>query len=700
MTRRKIILIAAGVALGIFILAGLFFMRRGAAFSSTQTTQDYAAIMAARLPEMLAELAEERFPLPPETTLLSRAPEIPEGRKSKVFYLAPFYGNDEQDTFTASRFENLMKSYMRAAEPLNLVPWDFVREPYMREDGSGAARVRKPEEYLRDARALDADVFAYGRLTETSGALSAQLGFMDLRTSRTDSWSLSVLPSDFQKLLGGAIQACGRFSGMADARIEETGMLKGLPNSATWDWFRKLRQEPDENALRAAIAADPECIALHEEAILTTGNLTLANEALKKWPDDPRLLLAKARALRWNYTGDTAYLFVSELVRRYPENMLICHELPGALEACFMKYTADAKKEPDEYRAGIETLRALSRHFEKNWCMRWEYASACRSFAHYLRGSRTADQVPESTWKRFNELTAEAQKEIDAAVAQRGDCPDLLAAALRIHFSNGHSDIAWQRSMIERIHAADPSNTDAEIEAAYSHSIGWSEDQLNISILQEAALYHSADARAQAMLSGAISKDIQRRIAFKDAELKQLYKPNPEGDLLIQCAEAAIAGGQKIGDYIEDFLYRSYEARGQVDKMLAQTDSGRYWLLNYMSASNAMKRKEYGNALIHARLGIKVAHNQKRRVQLRYWIVRCLWLQGQYDEALAEAEAGLKEYPREETFDYLFAAVALEKGDRLEEALVHAKSAVDSGTTDPRVKETYDALRKRLGKNG
>ena len=83
---------------------------------------------------------------------------------------------------------------------------------------------------------------------------------------------------------------------------------------------------------------------------------------------------------------------------------------------------------------------------------------------------------------------------------------------------------------------------------------------------------------------------------------------------------------------------------------------------------------------------------------MRYIMVRSMWKLGRHREAMNEAEMAAIEMPDRYTFHYMFAVVALEKGERLEEAYERVRIAAELDPKNEGVKATFAKLSARLGK--
>ena len=71
---------------------------------------------------------------------------------------------------------------------------------------------------------------------------------------------------------------------------------------------------------------------------------------------------------------------------------------------------------------------------------------------------------------------------------------------------------------------------------------------------------------------------------------------------------------------------------------------------------------------------------------------------GRLRHALYEAERGIRMFPKKHTFHYMFAVVALDLEDRLEEAYERAKLAAELDPKNQGCKDTVEKIGRLIGK--
>ena len=118
---------------------------------------------------------------------------------------------------------------------------------------------------------------------------------------------------------------------------------------------------------------------------------------------------------------------------------------------------------------------------------------------------------------------------------------------------------------------------------------------------------------------------------------------------------------------------------------------------HWKGANAALKEGNWEECLKHAyRVRWLMSGDEMERVM--YCVVKSQWKLGRLRRALSEAEIGISWFPNKHTFHYLFAVVALELNDRLEEAYERAKLAVELDPTNQGCKDTAEKIAKLLGK--
>lgn len=677
--------------------------------SSTEATDPDASPQVSPAPTPPAISDEERFPLQADAQFLNATPAFPSKKRAPVVYFGPLAPADDSSTSACKSLECMLRfqlgSSPRTQPALNVVPLWYMREPYLHEDGSCSLDKQPPSQLASDAQLLGCDYLVTGGVRSSAAGLALDLSVTDLKTSRTQKWDSEASPALFATLFGDAVRNCASSCGLNATQIDQAQLLKAIPNAATWAWWCRSGHPDDLEARpipaeqwRAAIQADPQCTILRVIAAARTSDLAIVNDALRNTPDNLGLLLTKCELLRTKKKPFAALLLHSELVRRYPDSLLVMSELPWTLSACFPA-KSDSTEPPVAFLKATEALRNLSAGFADNWLLRKDYGSVCQLLASFVRGSKTVDQVPQEAWSFYRRLMAMAVHEIDLAAARRPDCPNLLTLMLGIHFLAGDHDLVSQREVLERIHQLDPSNVEAEITVAYSHSVGWSQDAMYLPIIKGAYQRHQDSPRALAKIAQSLAENVGRTVGFGQSREEVFAKENPSTNLFIECMERSLASGNECENWVAEILMDVYQARAEKQKIrqLAAQD-GRRSRVIVQAAELFQQNDDCTQCLELAREAMATAQVPEIREQLQYHIVKSLWKLARIDEGLAEAKKGIAQYPDKQTFYYLFALIALPKPAAYEEAFAQTTRAIDICSTNPAVNKVHEMLRVKLNR--
>lgn len=652
-----------------------------------------------------APVDEERFPLAADVTLLKAPPPMP-ARRAPMVYLAATTPARPEDQPAADAFHSLLRFHLNGAPadslPLNIVAYHYMHSIHRRTDGPARPGGLGRDQSLRDARSFDADFYLGTAVASGRETVSLELEFLDLRISRTAASTTVTTHREFPRLLEEAVRASARFCGLSDQEIAAAAMTDGLPSPATWDFLRLKDGEPGTAAWKKALAADPSCRSLYSLAAEKAESLSLINEGLARWPDDPRLFRSKADILRKRHRYEPAALFCSELNRRYPDSQNYTTLL---LENLISLYPArpEPSSPPEAYQAGVEAMNNVARRYPSNFGTRWDTAYGCDSLGMLVRGCRrcaTTETAPTEAQARLaQELGHRAREEVDAARAIRPDLPALLRAVIIFHSRSGHTDVRWQKAMLEELARLDPSDVEGAVAAAESHGIWGTSDGGFIELLEEAAARHRSRPKALARIAHVIGTELSDRMREGMMTPEAVYRDrNRLSDLYVDCTERALDGGVQVEKWMAGMLreiYRKRHGEGRVNELV---ESGKHWALTGGGAKAAHDGQDYERCLRLALLSLPKAPTPDAREQMRYYVVKSLWKLNRLDEALKEARAGISEFPERQTFHYMFARVALDRGGPLEEAYERAKRAVDISTTNTGANAVYESLRRRLGR--
>lgn len=687
---------------------------------------------------------DQRFPLGPDAGFLTAPPPLP-AKMPPVVFVAPLYGagrGTEVPSRTTSILQEFLKFQLRASPRdrvvLNVVPQTYIAVPYERVgEKQHREQGRKPEEYLNDARLIGADYLIYGRADEAAGNIQFQLAMMDLATSRTDSFAVTVARDRMAEALQGAVRKCAQFCGVAPADI--AAMEAGLPTARVLDQCLKT-EESKASELRQMVAASPDCPALHLSAIQGAlereDAVALANDALRRWPDDARLLLAKAQALRIERSAPegtsprnrdaratatlraftapvAAHTILSEVARRQPANIFIPIQMADSLAAL-----DNAPVEPaviaSAYRAAQGYLGSLCERMPANWAARWDYAWLLNSF--FRRGTALAYSEMEDATEittdgdtsavqqiaeRYRTLSERAVAEINAAAQRRPDCTRLWVEVIRTRLNLAHDGVDALLPIVATIGAVDPNNVEGDVLLARSLGTTTETRYARARIYSDAMKRTNMDPDVCLRCAWALIPPIEAVLYVRDPYDADSYDypallNNPEADVFCETVESALAKGQYLEKGLIHVLFFNYHAQNRLDKKKAVWDS--YVKPSFSRAMAALNKGDWAEANKWARAVYSLQEDPAARETMFYCMVKSLWKLNRHRESLEFAESGIQEFPNRPTFHYMFAVVALDLGDRLEEAYEHARIAVPLDPANQGIKDTLKKLGQKLGK--
>ena len=658
-------------------------------------------------PDEISVRASDMPPLDKSTKPLLKAPTMPTYRAPVVFY-AYVQGPKDSQTTVAAAFEKIIRYQLRATLPdnlvLNLIPVEYMLDPYRRQDDSGHATDQSNATYVSDAESIGAQFCITTHVAENPTATqlpTVSLNLTDLKTSQTKDWSSARMqppPAHFADILAPALKTSAAFCGISDDDIRKSKMLEGLPKDETWEFLASSPRADDEVSFSTAIESDPDCRVLYETATSYQNPHAYADMALHKWPDDPRLLRRKVQMLTAAKKEHAAFIYLSEIIRRYPECILFTHDLPEVLNAV-MPETKDATAAPKYWSASVDYLRAQAARFPNNWYVQWDAALGLNYYARLLRGAQTIDKIPRESAIQYGRAYDESADYMQHAVDRRPDSSNLLRAYLYMQYTAGYNDLDWQTSMIERIHRIDPSNFKAETIAAFSHSIGWGVPDDFWHFINLALKNHPNDAKAMYGIGYELGTELSRRMGWKAMTPEDVFKnPNPLSDKFIECTEFAMDHGIQVDKWMGGMLREMYRARFGEAKVQELYESGKHWGLTGEAASHAYKANDFEHSLRLARVALAKSPTREEREVWQQLIVKSLWKLKRYDEALTEARNGISEFAEKPTFHYLVAVVGTEKGGMDEEAYQEAYRAVEINSTTDVMNAAFERLRAKLNK--
>jgi tetratricopeptide (TPR) repeat protein len=302
-------------------------------------------------------------------------------------------------------------------------------------------------------------------------------------------------------------------------------------------------------------------------------------------------------------------------------------------------------------------------------------------------------------------LPQQALDDFNAAIAIRPDCPQLMLSLLywHPHLTDGQGDddpdktIQWQMPLLARIEILDPENVDGDLYVAEAQSAN---TERMLKILKGAADRSHHDPKVMMRIARTLVDPLRKRMDWdydldKRERNKHLLVGAPEVPMFVDAIKTGLAS--------DEWMYPAQENLAWLITA-ADPNYGDFWptVYNYnnrhwKAARDEQNAGHYEASIEHARRVMEVLSTGEAEI-LRYYIVRGLWKLKRYREAIYEAELGAYYFPDKPTFHYMFALVAWDMNERLEEAYERAKIAVELQPSNEGAQQIYKKLAKRLGK--
>jgi hypothetical protein len=413
--------------------------------------------------------SQERFPLPDDATLLTTSPALPDKMPPLVFF-APLRNLQDKRTRNEEALEALIGIHLSAnlsgKQLVDLPPTSLVAQACWPPMGQGEWTDRKPAEYFEIARHFGADIFVYGRADARDGQVMLQLGLSDLNVTRTDTLTVQVPLNRIGEAIAQAVSKIALFAGVAQADIDAAGMLQGLPGPATYEAILSDEIATPE-LLRKYFALEPDSRFLHVWAPMwlnAPDSIDFANESLKRWPDDGRLLYSKCMALAYSGNHVAAVLFASALARRYgPSASLLTVLQDNTYEILKSRYAADSA-------SIIATRKAFEDYLQRRpkcWQMRRLYALHLWNMAHYAPWMLTenASDTSESKSHLASQTYDLASRHLEEAAKGHAAPFILLKDMLRLKIRKGDPPESLM-PILARIQLIDPKNIEGDLMVA------------------------------------------------------------------------------------------------------------------------------------------------------------------------------------------------------------------------------------------
>lgn len=651
-------------------------------------------------PIIAESTAEEMFPFPADAPLLETTVSLPEKRLPLV-YVAYCLNSEGKKTTETQLFNNALKFQMRAAPGgkrlVNVLPNSAMLLAKRRafEDLPGEATT---EEYLQDAQDEGADFFVKAVFDGSLAAPNINLQLVDLHSSATATWSSTQagLSSAHDIIVTSAKEAL-KFTGASEEDLSSPGFALGTPQDAT---LAQLAVTSDQNYewMTKLCESDPQCSFLYMIELGTTSPAQHVNAGLHKFPQDHRLYPEKVRALMSAQTTDTMVRFLSEAIRRNPDDIYNFVEIDCWLSQIF-PHGVISRETPQVFKTCLKQAQELVHRYPDTMILQWTLASGLRNLASYMRGTHTINRIPDSILMERQVYVSAAYSIMEPLVRKYQHNPRLLTSFLEYNGDVGALDYWDERRLIEKVAELDPRQVYAEKTAAAAHSIGYGNQKEYFTIMDAAFKRHAGDAVATADLANALAYELSRQVGWKQMTKDQAYgEPNPYANRLLKVAEFIYSKGKTIG-WEGDWIYMDMvKRRGNAAVLADWEKTGQNPTYAFQRAEECYRASDWENCLRFARAALPFTPDDRCGHLCRYYEVKCLWKLKRYEESMKAARQGIMAYPKEQTFPYMYAVVALESGQNLDIAYDCAYRAVDLGTGNVGCNETFEKIRKKLGK--
>ncbi|MBX7246030.1 MAG: hypothetical protein K1X53_11075 [Candidatus Sumerlaeaceae bacterium] len=673
-------------------------------------------------PPKLTFTEAERYPLADGAKFLMESTTVTLGSLPKVLFLAPLYSAspaDPKPTTATQILQDLVRYQLTAATGdrllVNLVPTSYMSLPYTDASGEMNYKGRKPEEYLRDATTMGADVLVYGRADEVGENVVIQLGLADLKTSRTDTFSMSQPSSKAGEVINAAVTKIAGFTGISQADQAEAGLTSGSPSAEAYAMFKKLIavKPPDTTA---ALALAEGCPALYANVSYLVDDrnqaLEIMNDAIRLHPRDYRLQYAKSRLLRALGSPHAAHLLLSDLARRYPASLIFADQMADSLYA-LSRYRPAAAQVAPAYRGALQFLETQANAMPGNWALHWDYGNELWAFAEsggYLgleEAGSDIDKNDPAAVRRFmeeyfrnvgnstKEYLAKAIAQFKMAVAGRPDCARLLAELVRLQIRAGENDFTVQSPLLARIGLLDPKNVDADFAVAEAQFE--TNPAAALSVLRDVAKRTNNDPQVMYQVATTMIEPLRARMNWynRGNQNPGALTGLPEADFYYEAMTTALKADLVIYPAQIDMLSKVLQSRGEAKRWKEIFEP--YLKRSFKRASEAQTKGRWAESLKWADAVHDLFGGQDRE-RMGYCIVKSMWKLKRHREALERCEYEIMLAPDRHTFHYMFAVIALDLGDNLEEAYEHAKIAIPLDPTNQGIKETLKKLGEKLGK--
>jgi hypothetical protein len=645
---------------------------------------------------------DEMLPFATNAPLLAKAVPMP-ARRAPLVYCA--YGQDSSDKSTSASiwFGSFLKHQLRSQPTtitlLNLLPDGVLLNNLSRSFEPKPLQATYAQ-YLENAKAQGADLLVLPVADGESTGIKMRVKMVDMHSSRTAEWVPSpAVEGHLGKAIVEAAIDVMKFAGLDEKLIESSGVREGAPSEETLT--KMVATNPKDmryETMAAALQADPDCRFLYAFDYGTTTRLQLVNQGLMRFPDDVRLRVFKIPCLADNGSSTALVRYLSEMVRRHPDNLYIYHELGARMRVPF-EPGSPPRETPQVYSAVLDQMDAFSSVYPDSNSVEWARAYAHKSLGDYVRGGRTVGRIPSEA-RAVSRSEMRKAYDFMAKVARRNpDNPAVQRAFTYYMTSGGGAGNGELRNHIKTVAALDPRATDVEVEMAHWNSVGYGLGITYIRTIDAAMKSHKGDPEAMRKITQAVGMELSRQIGWEKMTKDEAYTTtNSYLVRFLTGAEFVYSRGRNLG-FEDDWRYALIAIMQSRNALLdTWKQTGQNSFIAYQEARLANMSQDWERSRFMADKALPWMSNDDYGHQCRYFLVKALWKLKRYEESLKAAREGIMLFPRKQTFFYMYAIVALEYGQDLETAFDCAWRAIDLGTDNQGCNETFEKLRARLNK--
>jgi tetratricopeptide (TPR) repeat protein len=421
--------------------------------------------------------------------------------------------------------------------------------------------------------------------------------------------------------------------------------------------------------------------------------IEFANESLKRWPNDNRLMQVKRAILMNAGNPVAAALFTSELIRRHGLSTALAEDLQEDIYALYQFDFPNTSATAHALRKGLEDYLRLR---PRAWPMRRLYGLHLWNMAYFDPVSVAEDVSNTETIRLAQTRTYElALDQLTQASTGHTAPLVLLKDIMRLKIDMGAPPESLM-PILARMQLLHPDNIDGDLMvAAHMGKRAPAGDMAYLDIIKKAVERVGTSPQVMDKVTYAMAGPLSMTIQPHNSDNYMRLKDRPDALYYGEAMEVALSDGRLVDPIqMKNFFYVIKANNGWVPKWKIYNE---YLDRNLKKLKEALDAGRWQEGLkISAAIGHLGGDNSKMFVD--YARVKCLWKLKRYREALYYCEEFQNYHPDKHTFYYMFAVVAEEAGVRLEEAYEKAKIAIPLDPTNQGIKDVLARLGQRLGK--